>query len=145
MRKAGALLATGITFSVAIVGWAGPARASDSNRLVNICNYSNQKVSVARVLDMPGGMVSSGWQNYANGECRALDARFMRIQAYADGSTYWQLATFTSQFCVTNEAFTIYSPSSPSACRTAVGYMTPFYSVPAGSETYNLNLRPAPD
>jgi uncharacterized membrane protein len=142
MRKVGALLTAGATFSGVIVGLAGPASASDSNRPVNVCNYSNRKVSVARVLDMPGGMVSKGWTNYENGVCKVLDARFLRMQSYGGGSTIWTFDTYESEFCAKNEVYVIYSPSSPSACTIAGGFMTSFSSVPAGSGTYTFNLRP---
>lgn len=139
---AGALLTTGFAVSGAIVGWAGPAAASDSNRTVNICNYSNERVQVAKVSDQAGGMAGEGWYTYVNGECGTLTGRFMRIKA-SDGGTWSFNGTFTTQFCVASKAFTIYSPNSQSACDTYGGTMAEFSSVPAGSGTYNFNLRPA--
>jgi uncharacterized membrane protein len=127
---------------VVVVGGAGPAAASDSNRTVNICNYSNESVQVAKVSDRAGGMVSEGWYTYSNGECSTLTGRFMRVQA-ADDGTWTFSATFTTRFCVASKPFTIYSPNSESACDTYGGRMETFSSVPAGSGTYNFNLRPA--
>jgi uncharacterized membrane protein len=142
VRKLSALLATVIAVSGAVVGFAGPAAASDFNRTVNICNYSNRNAQVAKVSDQAGGMVSEGWYTYVNGECGTLTGRFMRIKA-ANGDTWSFSGTFKTQFCVSSMAFTIYSPNSESACDTYGGTMATFSSVPAGSGTYNLNLRPA--
>jgi uncharacterized membrane protein len=142
MGKVRALSATGVAISAAIFGLAGPAAASDYNRTVNICNYSNEGVQVAKVSDQAGGMVSEGWYLYDNGECATLTGRFMRIKA-SDGGTWNFHEAPTTQFCVTSSAFTIYSPNRQSACDTYGGTMATFASVPAGSGTYNYNLRPA--
>jgi uncharacterized membrane protein len=141
MGKFGALLATGVAVSGAVVGFAAPAAASDFNRTVNICNYTNRTVQVAKVSDQAGGMASEGWYTYDNGECSTLTGRFMRIKA-SDGATWSFNGTFTTQFCVSSKAFTIYSPSSQSACDTFGGTMATFSSVPAGSGTHKINLRP---
>ncbi|GIF02331.1 DUF1036 domain-containing protein [Paractinoplanes rishiriensis] len=141
MGKIGVLLATGAAVSGAVVGFAGPAAASDYNRTVNICNYSNERVQVAKISDQAGGMVSEGWYSYENGECSTLTGRFMRIKS-ADGSTWTFSGTYTTQFCVASKAFTIYSPNSESACDTYGGTMATFSSVPAGSGTHKINLRP---
>ncbi|MFC4068497.1 DUF1036 domain-containing protein [Actinoplanes subglobosus] len=142
MRTAGALLAAGATLSVAVLGIAGPARASDYNRPVNICNYSNKKAAIARVLDSAGGMVSRGWTHVENGQCKVLDARFLLMQVYGDRDTVWRFDTFSSQFCAKSESYVIYSPGSASACTDTNGSMRSFSSVPAGSGRYDFNLRP---
>lgn len=143
MRKFGALLlATGVAVPVAIVGSAEAATASDYNRRVNICNYANETVQVAKVSDQAGGMASEGWYTYANGECSVLTGRFMRVKA-SDGGTWEFDGTELSQFCVASKPFTIYSPGSQTACDTYGGTMATFSSVPAGSGTYTFNLRPA--
>lgn len=143
MKRIGALLAAGAIVTGAVVGLAEPAMASDYNRTVYFCNHANQTISIARVVDESGSLVSRGWYNIQNEQCQSLTGRFMRIKS---SDHNWEFrGSYNTQFCVSDTAFGIYSPSGTASCRTAGGYMTSFSSVPAGSGVYNFTAGPAVD
>ncbi len=143
MKKIGSLLAIGVVAAGTVAALAEPAMASDYNRTVRICNHANERIQVARVLDESGSMVSRGWYGIDNGDCVSLVGRFMRIKS---ASHTWNFRdSYTTQFCVSREAFRIYQPSGQASCSTAGGYMATFSSVPAGDGVLDFIPGPAQD